>query len=216
MVPQEVEPSQKSFFVFLESDSETAIETAFGVLSPVSCEESKDETLAALFGATVLEIELLAESLGKKIDTTIISNNLEPDEKLRQGLATILIHLVRNSVDHGIADRGRIDIALFSEPGFVRLLVADDGRGIDLDELRRRAAKINANRALPDDIFELISTAGLSTSVAVTDISGRGVGLDVVREQIAALNGKISVENRKSKGVFFEIAIPVGPAETNE
>lgn len=211
MVPLNADLTRRVFYLLLESDDE--IETPFGAIAKISFSQSDADDLAELFEAAVSEIGNLASSLEKHIETRIFSNVFGLSPRLRAALATSLIHLVRNAVDHGIPDRGRIDIALFRERDTIFLSVADDGRGIDVEEIRRQAINLVPALAESQDIFELISVGGVSTATTVTDISGRGVGLEVVRAEIDALNGKISVENRKPKGVVFEIAIPSDDSE---
>jgi chemotaxis protein histidine kinase CheA len=115
-------------------------------------------------------------------------------------------------VDHAIEESGYIEIRFFDEPAGLYLSVADDGKGIDLQKVRARAV---AKNLISDDdllneteMLELIFAPELSTAAVVSEISGRGVGLDAVKSAVEKMNGKISVRNRKSNGAIFEIFVP--------
>ena len=154
----------------------------------------------------------IAEKSGKEIAITILASDTKLSAELTKTLFEILLHLIRNAVDHAIEQRGNIVIRLFDESEGLYLSVADDGKGIDLLKVRVRAVEKNliSNDDLPDEpqLLELIFASEFSTAETVTEISGRGIGLDAVKNQVEKMNGKISVRNRKTNGTIFEIFLP--------
>ena len=125
----------------------------------------------------------------------------------------ILLHLVRNAVDHSFDESGHIEIRLKETDGGINLTLTDDGKGIDLYVIRAKA--IEQKLILPDtnlseqETLDLIFLPGFSTAERVTEISGRGVGLDEVQNLVVNARGTISVESRKDKGTVFEIFLPL-------
>lgn len=164
----------------------------------------------------------LSRSLGKQVRWEVRGDDTELDRGVLQHLADPLLHLIRNAIDHGIespAERLADDkdewatvrlhaMQLGSE---VIITVADDGRGIDLARVRERAAQEgHAVRDLSDDdALFLIFRSGLSTAETVTDISGRGVGLDVVRAAVDAARGRIEVRSEPGAGTEFRVIVPI-------
>jgi two-component system chemotaxis sensor kinase CheA len=139
-------------------------------------------------------------------------------------IADPLVHMIRNSADHGIepaADRaaagkpaaGTITLQAFHQGGFVVVRIADDGRGLDPARIRATAeARGIVSRSTPlepREVLELIFAPGFSTAAAVTDLSGRGVGMDVVRRNIEKLRGKIEIESVPGRGTTFTVSIPL-------
>ena len=168
----------------------------------------------------------LAQKTGKKIDLVIHGEDTELDRSVIDEINDPLIHLLRNAVDHGIetpAERiaagksevGKILLTARHEQGRIVLTVEDDGAGIDVERLRRSAVAKGLiadeeAHALPDDkALELIFLSGLSTSAKVTDISGRGVGMDIVRNNIQHINGNILVDTKLGQGTQFQIILPL-------
>jgi two-component system chemotaxis sensor kinase CheA len=130
-----------------------------------------------------------AEATGKEVDFSIrVDGSL--DKSVCNALADPLMHLVRNAVDHGIKTSGHVSLAATTDQKETRITVRDDGRGID--------------PAIVDQIFQ----PGYSTATEVTEISGRGVGLDVVKTTIDELGGTIRVSSELGKGSTFEIILP--------
>jgi len=157
----------------------------------------------------------LAASCGKKAVLSIEGQETELDRSLIEAIRDPLTHLVRNAVDHGLEtpderkaaskpEEGRIWIRAFHESGQVTLEIGDDGRGIDAEEIRRKAIEKQivsrevGKKLGRDDCLRLLFTPGFSTSKNVSNISGRGVGLDVVRSNIERVNGMIDLESRPS------------------
>lgn len=153
------------------------------------------------------------QNSSKKFDLTILSNRVNLSDSMTKTVFEIISQLIRNAVAHAFQDNGEIRVWLFSEDADLFLTVADNGKGIDLEKVRQRA--IEKNLILSDDTLneqqtlELIFASELSTADKVSEISGRGVGLDIVKNSVKKLNGKISVKSRKDFGTKFEINLPL-------
>lgn len=166
----------------------------------------------------------LTRSLKKKAELVVEGEDTELDKSVIEDLLDPLIHCVRNSLDHGIeppeervqrgkAEKGTLVMRASNEGNMILIEVFDDGRGIDVDTIRAKAVErgvIHPEKVLSDvEAFNLIFDPGFSTAKEVTNISGRGVGLDVVRQQIEKLNGSVSVWSETGKGTRFTIKIPL-------
>ncbi len=182
-------------------------------ISSHACAENDSKDLYEMLSQIAAHGEDIAENIGKEINLTILSNDIRLSAGRTKAFFDILIHLVRNAVDHAIERSGAIEIRFFEEDEGLYLSVADDGKGIDLQKVRARAVEKNL---ISDDHFpneqetlELIFAPELSTAESVSEISGRGVGLDAVKTAVEKMDGKISVRNRNAKGAIFEIFVPV-------
>jgi len=159
------------------------------------------------------EIELVFEGESTELDKTVIDEIGEP-----------ILHLIRNSIDHGIeapeerltnnkSQVGTIRLTAKQEGNHINIVVADDGAGINVDRIREKAASRYSRDELEtlgrDNITDLIFEPGFSTAKEVSEISGRGVGLDVVKKNVAALGGMVDVESEKGKGTTFTIKLPL-------
>ncbi len=166
----------------------------------------------------------LSKDLKKNVKLHTEGEETELDKSVIEDLIDPLIHCVRNSLDHGIepaeerivADKspeGNIFLRATNEGSMIIIEVEDDGRGIDIDAVRTKAVKqgiIHPEKALTDiEAFNLIFEPGFSTAKKVTDLSGRGVGLDVVRKKVEKLNGSVSVWSKKGEGTKFTIKLPL-------
>ena len=166
----------------------------------------------------------LSRSLSKRIDLVIEGEDTELDKSVIEDLLDPLIHCVRNSIDHGIEDadarraagkpeEGRVLLKASNEGNLIVIQIADDGRGIDVEQIRRKAVErglIHPDKNLSDvEAYNLIFEPGFSTTKTVTSISGRGVGLDVVRRQIEKLSGSVVVSSDKGRGTRFVIKLPL-------
>ncbi|MDQ3800619.1 MAG: ATP-binding protein [Acidobacteriota bacterium] len=156
----------------------------------------------------------LAARLGKKIEFETSSAIEKVSPQTLKTIFDILLHLVRNAIDHGIEREGKIKIELASNAdgsGGVSLKVSDDGRGIDLEKVGRKAVEKNliSGDARPSEaeILALIFAHGFSTGETVSEISGRGVGLDVVKDLTEKSGGGISVKSEPERGTTFEILL---------
>ena len=159
------------------------------------------------------DVVLVAEGRETELDKTIIENLAEP-----------LMHLIRNSLDHGIEDteerhkkgkvaQATITIKAFYSGNQVYIQVIDDGRGIDPEKIKRKAIEkglISEDAILSDkECFELIFLPGFSTAEKITDVSGRGVGMDVVKKKIFDIRGEVEIESEIDKGTIITIKLPL-------
>jgi two-component system chemotaxis sensor kinase CheA len=166
----------------------------------------------------------LAAQLGKSVHIEMTGEDTELDKQVIEEIGDPLTHLVRNAVDHGLesaADRvaagkseeGRIDLRAYHEGGNVIVEIADDGKGIDATRVRQKAVSlglISADEVLTEEqTFQLIMRPGFSTAEKITDVSGRGVGMDVVKRNVEALNGNVSISSARGKGSCFRIKLPL-------
>ncbi len=181
-------------------------------------------SLVETFPVMVREIALDHQ---KEIEFVIIGAELEIDKRILEELKDPLIHLIRNSIDHGIGrprdrmllnkpPRGKITLSFVAkESGLVEIAVSDDGNGIDRDQVLAAALKLNilskdsAEKMGSDEILSLIFQSGVSTSAIITDLSGRGLGLSIVQEKVEKLNGRLSMETEAKKGTTFRILLPM-------
>ncbi len=164
----------------------------------------------------------LARSLGKLVTWEVRGGDTEIDRGVLHQLTDALLHLVRNAVDHGIETpdereaKGKpreatIRLQAMQIGSQVTITVSDDGRGIDIDEVRDQAARqgINSNELDDDDALQLVFRPGLSTAPFLSEISGRGVGLDVARASVEAVRGRIEVRSEPGRGSEFQVTVPV-------
>ena len=168
----------------------------------------------------------LAREEDKQIDFDIVGDDVEIDRTILSEISDPLMHLLRNAVDHGIeppAEReaaekdptGTITLEAERERDRVNILVSDDGRGIDHDVVRRKAVEkgIYSESEVEDlsdhDVAELIFHPGFSTNEEITDVSGRGVGMDVVHDTVTRLDGSVSVDSEPGEGTTITLTLPV-------
>ena len=161
---------------------------------------------------------------GKQIHVVLSGEQTEMDRSMVEQISDPLVHMIRNSVDHGIEppegrrkagkpEEGIVRLSACHEGGSVVIEIADDGRGLNREAILKKATEqglISAGDVLSeDDINSLIFAPGFSTAEKVTDISGRGVGMDVVRRNIDAMRGRISIATVPGKGTTFKITLPL-------
>ena len=167
----------------------------------------------------------LAQRLGKQIELKLSGEQTELDKTVMEKIGDPLVHLVRNSVDHGIEKSPELRVAAGKSPigtvyldachrgGNIAVEVSDDGGGLDKDRILEKARSrglIDPNDLLTDEqIYELIFLPGFSTVENATDVSGRGVGMDVVRRNVKELGGKIEIRSERGKGSRFIITLPL-------
>jgi len=165
----------------------------------------------------------LAGKLGKQAELRTVGEGTELDKGLIEKITDPLTHLVRNSIDHGIespADRlaagkpekGTITLRAFHQGGNVIIEVSDDGRGLDRDKILAKARE--RGMTVPDtitdaEVWQLIFEAGFSTADQVTDVSGRGVGMDVVKRNIHALGGRVEIDTKPGAGTRIAVRLPL-------
>ncbi|MCS7220760.1 MAG: chemotaxis protein CheA [Anaerolineae bacterium] len=182
--------------------------------------------VAQVFNKFPRMVRELARELGKQVELVIEGQDTELDRSVIEWIGDPLVHLIRNAVDHGIeppAERtragkppiGRIYLSARSEEHHILVTVEDDGRGIDPDEIRRVAVerglldRESAQRLSDGEALELIFAPGFSTARQVTELSGRGVGMDVVRTNVERLNGSVRVSSQRGRGTLFELRLPL-------
>ena len=168
----------------------------------------------------------LAQELGKQIELEQVGADTELDRQVLDQIKDPLTHMVRNSADHGLempeqrraagkSERGLIRLSAYHEGGHVIVEISDDGRGLDVARIKQKALEnglaTEAELAkMPDSqVFRFIFHAGLSTAQKVTNVSGRGVGMDVVRSNLESIGGTVDVRSRQGEGSTFVIKIPL-------
>ncbi len=168
----------------------------------------------------------LCAQLKKEIDLTIIGEDIKIDKLVLDGLKDPLMHLIRNAIDHGIESpearkelgkpsKGHIQILLKDEGSLISISIADDGAGIDINKIIQKLKQkglftdAEIEKMSQEEILELIFQSGFSTKEILTNISGRGVGLDVVRANIVALKGQLSFKTEPKLGTEFIIHVPL-------
>jgi two-component system chemotaxis sensor kinase CheA len=184
------------------------------------------QPLAKLFDRYPRVIRDMARLTEKKINLLIVGKETEVDKTVLEQLADPLVHLLRNCADHGIEapdnrlanskpDVGTIRLEAEHQGSHVRVAITDDGKGLDREILGKKAVErglVTAEQlaGLSDqEVFRFIFHAGFSTAEKVSDLSGRGVGMDVVRTNVAKLNGTINLSSKKGAGTTIEILIPL-------
>lgn len=165
----------------------------------------------------------LSSKLGKQIDLVIEGGETELDKGLTEKLVDPLTHLVRNSIDHGIepADlrrergknpTGRVVLRAAQQGGNIVISISDDGGGLNRERILEKARENNiavSENPKDEEVWQLIFAPGFSTAAAVTDVSGRGVGMDVVKRNVQSLGGRIDIESRAGQGATFTIHLPL-------
>ncbi|MCL9781830.1 chemotaxis protein CheA [Vibrio sp. S4M6] len=188
--------------------------------------KTRMQPIKKVFGRFPRVVRDLARSLNKEINLEMRGEDTDLDKNLVEALADPLIHLVRNSVDHGIempADRvaagkprgGKVILSASQEGDHIELSIVDDGGGMDPNKLRGIAVKRGimdedaASRLTDKECFNLIFMPGFSSKEQISDISGRGVGMDVVKTAINTLNGSIDIDSELTKGTKITIKVPL-------
>ncbi|MFH6782513.1 MULTISPECIES: hybrid sensor histidine kinase/response regulator [Methylobacterium] len=168
----------------------------------------------------------LSSELGKKIDLVMQGAETELDRQVLEVIKDPLTHMVRNSADHGIEsgterksagkpEKGTIRLNAFHEGGTITIEIADDGKGLDLQAIRRKAVErgvateAEVERMTDAQVAKFIFHAGFSTAKAITSVSGRGVGMDVVKTNIELIGGTIDIQTQLGRGTTFTIKIPL-------
>jgi two-component system chemotaxis sensor kinase CheA len=174
----------------------------------------EDAALAEICVALPAVLAALGPALGKELRLAATDDGTRIDRALARTLRTVLLHLVRNAADHGIeppaarraagkAPAGTITVAAWREGAQLNIAVRDDGRGMDLGAFGAGDAAAQLRRAFQP---------GISTAPAVTTVSGRGIGLDIVRRTLEELGGTVCVSTAAGEGTIFDLAIPLGPS----
>ena len=188
------------------------------------------QPLSTVFDPLRRTVRDLAHEHGKDVDFVVEGGDTELDRKIIDRIGDSLMHMIRNSLDHGLENRaeriaagkppkGTINISAFYDSGCVAISLSDDGKGLSIDRIREKAL---ARRLFDADVLagmsraeisDLIFMPGFSTSPIITDLSGRGVGMDVVRKSIVEeLKGTIAIETREGEGTTFLLRLPLNLA----
>ncbi len=188
--------------------------------------KTRMQPIKKVFGRFPRVVRDLARSLNKEVNLELHGEETDLDKNLVEALADPLVHLVRNAVDHGIempdvrerngkVRAGTITLAARQEGDHILLTIEDDGGGMDPDVLRRKAVEKGvlvqdiADRLTDTECFNLIFLPGFSTKDEISSISGRGVGMDVVKTRIAQLNGVVEIFSQRGKGTTLSIKVPL-------
>jgi chemotaxis protein histidine kinase CheA len=195
----------------------------------VSTRDLRMVPLRTLLDRYPVPLRTLARSLGREVAFTVQGDEIDVDKGVLEALEEPLLHLLRNAVDHGIEDPasrkrigkpGTATLALAAKlvGQMLHLEVSDDGSGIDVEAVRHRAVEMGlvdaaAAASLPEpQVLRTIFSAGLSTRKQVTEISGRGIGLNVVLDVIEALGGVVDITTKRNEGTTFHLRIPIAAA----
>jgi len=162
--------------------------------------------------------------LGKKVELVLSGEQTEIDKTVMEKIGDPMTHLIRNSLDHGLetpeerlaagkSEIGKVELSAYHQGGHIIIDIIDDGRGLNTQKIFDKACEkglINKDQQLSDqEINELVFKAGFSTADEVTDLSGRGVGMDVVRRNIESLGGQVSIKSEANKGSTFSVKLPL-------
>jgi two-component system chemotaxis sensor kinase CheA len=169
-------------------------------------------------------IRRYTREVGKDVEVELFGEDTKIDKQLAEEIIDPLIHIIRNAIDHGIEpqderrvagkkEKGIVTIKTFPEGNKVMVTIKDDGKGIVAEEVLRKARE---KKLVPDnqeferkDIFDMIFLPGLSTKKQVSEVSGRGVGMDIVKEKITSLGGFIEIESQSGEGTTFSLSLPI-------
>ena len=188
--------------------------------------KTRMQPIKKVFGRFPRLVRDLARNLKKEINLELVGEETDLDKNLVEALADPLVHLVRNAVDHGVETpeereaagkprTGRVVLSAEQEGDHILLVIADDGKGMDADVLRAKAVekglldKDAADRLSDLECYNLIFAPGFSTKTEISDVSGRGVGMDVVKTKISQLNGTVNVFSQKGQGSRIVIKVPL-------
>ncbi len=179
--------------------------------------------MATVFSRFPRMLRDVANKLGKKVELVTQGEATELDKGLVEKITDPLTHLVRNSVDHGIeapvdrlaagkSEHGTITLSASHQGGSIVIEVRDDGKGMSREKILRKARErgMDVSDSMPDsEVWQLIFAPGFSTAEVVTDVSGRGVGMDVVKKNIAALNGSVEIDSAEGYGMRVAVRLPL-------
>ncbi|MDB2373281.1 chemotaxis protein CheA [Psychrosphaera haliotis] len=212
--------------------SDEAMTKAIGNLDVVTGDlqgavmKTRMQPIKKVFGRFPRVVRDLARTLNKEITLELVGEETDLDKNLVEALADPLVHLVRNSVDHGIempddreasgkARMGMVRLSASQEGDHILLTIEDDGKGMDPEKLKEIAINKGvldpdaAQRLSDKEAYSLIFAPGFSTKEEISDISGRGVGMDVVKTKITQLNGSVEINSELGKGTTLEIKVPL-------
>lgn len=182
------------------------------------------QPISAVFSRVPRLIRELEATTGKQVTLEVMGETTELDKTVIERLGEPMTHLIRNAIDHGLETpeqrlaagkpaQGTLRLSAEQRSGRILIRIADDGRGIDREKVLAKAVErglVPAGAQLSnEDVYNLIFAAGFSTAERVSNISGRGVGMDVVRQNVKELGGRITIESEPGKGSCFTLALPL-------
>ena len=180
--------------------------------------------VSQLFQRMARLVRDLAKNSGKQANLELTGEETELDRNLVEELGDPLMHMIRNAVDHGAElpevriaagknPVAQIDLKAYHQGGFINIEISDDGRGLSREKIlakaRERGLVASGDHMSDQEVFSLIFEPGFSTAEQVTDVSGRGVGMDVVRKQITKLRGRVEIVSREGEGTTFVLKLPL-------
>ncbi|MCD6456218.1 MAG: chemotaxis protein CheA [Methanophagales archaeon] len=185
--------------------------------------------VAYIFDRFPRTVRDLSGKTGKDVDFEVSGKEIELDRLVLDEINDAVMHLLRNAVDHGIEkpgerekagkkDTGKVILSARREGNCVVISVEDDGRGLDIEKIKKIAVERKiitqeeASRMRDGDVYELLGAPGLSTTKKITDVSGRGVGFDVVKSKIKSLGGSVRISTEKGRGTSIELRLPLTTA----
>jgi two-component system chemotaxis sensor kinase CheA len=188
--------------------------------------QTRLQTVATVFNRFPRVVRDLSIAMGKQCQLTVEGQEVEVDKSILEAISDPLTHLVRNAIDHGLespearfkagkSPTGTVSLRAFHQAGKVNIVVADDGRGIDVNRVKEKAIARGlihpeqARTMTHREALQLIFRPGLSTADQVTQVSGRGVGMDVVKTNVERLGGTVSVETELGKGTKVHVKLPL-------
>lgn len=230
--------AERAETVFLQRELAREIKTQYSVINRIAEDmqhaimQVRMLPVGVIFQRFSRLVRDISRKLGKQVELVIEGEATEADKHVIESLADPLIHILRNSLDHGIelpAVRlaagkpalGVLKVSARQEGDRVLLTISDDGAGIDTDRVRAKAIErglIPADRASSlsdEDAAQLVFLPGFSTTDIISDLSGRGVGMDVVRSAVERVNGSVSLSTRRGLGTTIELTLPLSMAVTN-
>ncbi|HEK2648430.1 TPA: chemotaxis protein CheA [Pseudomonas aeruginosa] len=192
----------------------------------MSVMKTRMQPIKKVFGRFPRLVRDLARNMKKEINLELVGEETDLDKNLAEALADPLVHLVRNAVDHGIESPeereaagkprvGQVVLSAEQEGDHILLMITDDGKGMDAEVLRNKAVEKGllerdaADRLTDLECYNLIFAPGFSTKTEISDVSGRGVGMDVVKTKISQLNGTVNVFSQKGSGSKIVIKVPL-------
>ncbi|MEO0531205.1 MAG: chemotaxis protein CheW [Planctomycetota bacterium] len=224
--------SRNQLLQAVSTEEKTGLEAISARLDQVTSElqeaimQTRMQQIGTVFGRFPRVVRDLSSKLGKECDLIVEGKDVEVDKTIVEAIGDPLTHLVRNSCDHGVEDpatrvaagkpaKGTIHLKACYQAGKVRIEIKDDGGGIDPEKLKAKAvskgiiSQEQADDMSDRDAIRLIFAPGFSTAAEVTDVSGRGVGMDVVRTNIAKLGGTVDVESELGQGTNIIVTLPL-------
>ncbi|TKX28353.1 hybrid sensor histidine kinase/response regulator [Campylobacter sp. MIT 12-5580] len=188
--------------------------------------KTRMQPIAKVFNKFPRVVRDLSRELGKQIELEISGEETELDKSIVEEIGDPIMHMIRNSCDHGVEEpsariaagkpeKGIVQLRAYNEGNHIVIEIADDGKGLDANMLRQKAiekglmSEKEANQMTDKEAFNIIFKPGFSTAAKVTNVSGRGVGMDVVKTNIEKLNGVIEIDSEFGKGSVFKLKIPL-------